>query len=166
MLASYSPDKMEEEWEALKRHLSLICCQANDRLPVSPGDIYFLAEGVILKYEDEKICRIIKPQQLVFVPLHPHNKRFCALSDCRLLVLGRSSLYDILAAYPRVLYIYDGLLDLWHEQSQDRADLLAMTKLLRVEYFKSMHGDVINSMSRRDIARYVGVSEEYLRRLF
>ncbi|MBE8721159.1 hypothetical protein C4F40_10530 [Sphingobacterium sp. Ka21] len=162
----YSPDKMEEEWQVLKKHLSLVCCAAEDRLPVSPGDIYFLSEGVILKYDGEKICRIIKSQQLIFVPLHPHNKRFRALKDCRLLVLGKSNLYSILEGYPRIVRIYDGLLDLWHAQSQGRVDLLAMTKLQRVEYFKSMHVDLFNYMSRRDIAGYVNVSEEYLRRLF
>ncbi|MFD2556726.1 hypothetical protein [Sphingobacterium tabacisoli] len=128
------------------------------------GDICFLAEGILLKTQLTTITRIIKADQLIFVPLRPKAVYFQALSHCRLLLLSRDSLYAIIERFPRAVRIYDSLLDLWFEQSDERLLLLEMQKAERIDVFMRQHKDVYPYMSRRDIANYISVSEEYLRK--
>ncbi|MBL1407227.1 cyclic nucleotide-binding domain-containing protein [Sphingobacterium faecale] len=167
LLLDYAQDDLYAEWNALYSALTPIHCAAGQRLVSNRGDICFLAKGVLLKTQLETITRIIQADQLIFVPLQSNAIYFHALVPCQLLVLSREELYRIIEVFPRVVRVYDSLLDVWHVQSNERLLLLEMKqKSARIALFKQLHKEACPYMARKDIANYIAVSEEYLRKNF
>lgn len=167
LLLSHTQDDLQEEWNALYSALTLVHCAVDQRLVCNPGDICFLAEGTMLKVHLTSVVRVIQSDQLIFVPLQPKAIYFRALVPCQLLILSREALYGIIEVFPRAVRVYDSLLDVWHEQSDERLLLLEMTqKSARIALFKQLHKEACPYMIRKDIANYIAVSEEYLRKNF
>lgn len=164
LLVFHTEETVESEWKALNTLLCLQYCSEKERLSTCKGDIYFLSEGVLLKTHRTTLTRIIKAGQLIFVPLKNKATYFKALTDCRLLRLSRAQLYHFIEQFPRAIRIYDSLLDLWYEQTDERLELLEMQKGQRITRFKELHKEVYPYMSRSDIANYIAVSDEYLRK--
>lgn len=164
LLVFHTQEAVESEWTALNNLLCLQYCSEKQRLPTSKGDIYFLAEGVLLKMHKTKLTRIIKAGELIFVPLENKAVQFHALTDCNLLLLSRAELYTFIERFPRAIRIYDSLLDLWYAQTDERSVLLEMQKGERITRFKELHKEVYPYMSRTDISNYIAVSDEYLRK--
>ncbi|MDR2284458.1 MAG: hypothetical protein LBE37_14665 [Sphingobacterium sp.] len=164
LLVFHTQEIAETEWKALNTLLCLQYCKEGDRLPTSKGDIYFLSDGVILKTQRTTLTRIIKAEELIFVPLQNKAVHFRALTDCSLLLLSRAELYNFIEQFPRAIRIYDSLLDLWYEQTDERLALLELQKGERIARFKELHKAVYPYMSRSDIANYIAVSDEYLRK--
>lgn len=155
---------IEKEWDAFKNLLHPMCCKPNNRLPTHKGDMFFVAEGVLMKSKGTVITRIIKPGQLLFVPLKSKEIHFQALASCQLLLLSRTNLYELIEQYPHAIRIYDSLLDLWYEQDNERLAFFEMQKKARIFRFKELHKEVYPYMVRNQIASYISVSEEYLRK--
>lgn len=164
LLMGYTHERIDQEWDALYAALSPFYCAMGQRLATRRGDICFLAEGTLLKLHKTTVTRIIKSDQLLFVPLRPKAIYFQALTPCKLLLLPRVDLYDIIEAFPQAVRIYDSLLDLWHEQCDERLELLELSKVDRIKRFRELHKEIYPYMVRRDIANYISVSEEYLRK--
>lgn len=164
LLMSHTYTINEKEWDAFKNLLHPMCCKPNDRLATHKGDIFFNAEGTLIKSKGTAITRIIKSGQLLFVPLKSKEVQFQALTTCQLLLLPRTYLYEFIEQYPRAIRIYDNLLDLWYEQDDERVAYFEMKKIARIFRFKELHKEVYPYMVRNQIASYISVSEEYLRK--
>lgn len=164
LLLPYVQRNVETEWSVLYDALMPIHCEAKQRLMTNRGDIYFLSEGAMLKVHGTTVARIVQPGQLLFVPLQSKSIYFQTLRPSSLLLLSRETLYTIIEGHPRAIRLYDSLLDLWHEQSNERLSLLEMQKAERIALFKASYKAVYPYMGRRDIASYLSVSEEYLRK--
>lgn len=164
LLMSYSYTIVETEWTAFKNLLTPVYYESRDRLATYQGDLFFVAKGIILQSNGTTVTRIIKSEQLLFVPLHSKTTHFQVLMNCELLLLARTDLYGFIECFPPAIRIYDSLLSLWYEQNDERLALLELQKMQRIIRFKELHKDVYPYMPRNRIASYISVSEEYLRK--
>ncbi|AIM39099.1 hypothetical protein KO02_22240 [Sphingobacterium sp. ML3W] len=155
-----------EEWAYLTNRLQKVIYHKNERIVKSQGDIYFVHSGIIMEQEEQETNRIVKSNQLIFIPITRNYAQLYTLTFCQLLLLDRKDLYHILARYPHTLVLYDQLLQKSSEEDADRLHLLKRDKKSRITIFKANHRDVLPYMARKDIASYLCISEEYLRKNF
>lgn len=154
-----------EEWAYLTDRLQKVIYHQDERIVKSRGDIYFVHSGIILEQEEQQINRIIKTSQLVFIPITRSSLQLHTLTGCHLLLLNRQDLYQMIGQFPHIIALYDQVLQKTSDESE-RIDLLKLDKKSRIRIFKANHRDVLPYMARKDIASYLCISEEYLRKNF
>lgn len=155
-----------EEWAYVTDRLQKVIYDGNERIVKSRGDIYFVHSGIIIEQEEQETNRILKSDQLLFIPITRSYAQLHTLTSCQLLLLDRKDLYHILTKYPHKLALYDELLQKSNEEDAERFNLLKRDKKSRITIFKANHRDVLPYMARKDIASYLCISEEYLRKNF
>lgn len=155
-----------EEWTYLTDRLQKVIYHKDERIVKSQGDIYFVHSGIIVEQKEREINRIVKPNQLIFIPITRSYAQLYTLTSCQLLLLARKDLYHTLARYPHTVVLYDQLLQKNSEEEAERLNLLKLDKKSRITIFKANHRDVLPYMARKDIASYLCISEEYLRKNF
>ncbi|MBD1422568.1 cyclic nucleotide-binding domain-containing protein [Sphingobacterium chuzhouense] len=81
-------------------------------------------------------------------------------------MIQRHDLYQLAENYPVTIQLYDQLLAKQEQAADFRELILEMPKAERLEAFRSKFSTIIPLISRTELASYLGVSREYLRRLF
>lgn len=156
----------KREVPTLMDYIEEMNLDAGEPLPSQRGDIYFVSSGAIGKYQKKIPKRYITTSELIIIPLDSKSLLFRALQDCCIMLLQRPDLYRLARDYPIMIELYDQL-RVKQEQSADfRETLLEMPKAERLEAFRNKFSRIIPLISRTELALYLGVSREYLRRLF
>lgn len=140
--------------------------ESGEFLPGQLGDIYFVGEGSIGKYEKSRPKRYILPRELIFTPLTRHRYQFIALEKSVVYFLDRKKLYELAAIYPKHIVLYDLLREQHQKEMDIRAHLLSLDKIERLEAFRLHYRMILGLVARQELAKFLCVSREYLRLIF
>lgn len=156
----------EKEVPTFMDYIEEINLEIDEPLPNQRGDIYFVSSGSIAKYHKKIPKRYITPGELIMIKFDSKPLFFRALEDSCILLIQRHDLYQLSANYPVTIQLYDQLLAKQEQAADFREMVLEMPKVERLEMFRSKFSRIIPLISRTELATYLGVSREYLRRLF
>lgn len=140
--------------------------EAGEPLPSQRGDIYFITSGAIGKYEKMIPKRYITMRELIIIPFDSKPLLFVALEDSSILFLQRPDLYRLARDYSVTIQLYDQLRAKQEKAVDFRATLLEMPKAERLEVFRSKFTRIIPLITRTELAKFLGISREYLRKIF
>ena len=135
-------------------------------LPYQRGDIFYLASGTIGKYHKKEPIRYIDTGELIIIPLKPNILLFKALTDSTVMLLQRDALYRIVRQFPESIVLYDQLLSSQQESIEFRNYILKLPKGDRLEAFRVRYPAVSSLISRKELAEFLNISIESLRKAF
>lgn len=156
----------ETEVPTFMDYIEEIKMETDEPLPSQRGDIYFVSIGAIGKYQKKIPKRYITTGELIIIKFDSRPLLFRALEDSCVMLLQRHDLYRLADLYPVTIQLYDQLLAKQEQSADFRETLLEIPKAERLEVFRSKFGRIIPLISRTELALFLGVSREYLRRLF
>ncbi|MBE8719782.1 hypothetical protein [Sphingobacterium pedocola] len=137
-----------------------------EHLPAKLGDIYFVGVGTIGKYEKHIPKRYILKTGIIIVPLKRNNVQLKAIEASAVLLLKRDALYSLLKLSPDLIKLYDELLAQQQQEKDFRTHLLEISKGDRLTLFREKFSQVIPLITRRELAKFLDTSEEFLRQRF
>ena len=140
--------------------------EEGELLPNQRGDIYYLIWGTIGKYSKKEPLRYIDTGELIIIPLKPSLLLFKALIRTKVMLLQRPALYKIVEECPRSIILYDEILSRQQESSEFRNSILKLPKGQRLEAFRSRYSRVTAIISRKELADFLKISIESLRKQF
>lgn len=140
--------------------------EPGELLNTERGDIYLVSEGAFGKYTRREPLRYILPGELIIIGLRRRYHTFKALNFSRVYMLDRPSLYRISCEYPNTMTLYDELLQRQQDSLEFRQQILLMPKAHRYAYFKSCYATIVPLIDRKELAVFLQISPELLRRVF
>lgn len=164
--------KLEPNWNTLfpdlEEYLEIHYFLPQETLSLEMGAGYFLLEGIVGKYRAARPLRYILPEELIQAPLHINDTkiRFKALSETYLYKISQKMLYKLPRKYPKLLPLYHQILFLHQHQVDYKLHILEHDKAERLTIFRQKYSEVVPLISRKELAQYLNMSEEYLRKLF
>lgn len=156
----------KQEVPTFMDYIEEIHLEMDEPLPSLRGDIYFVSRGAIGKYQKKIPKRYITPGELIIIKFDSKPLFFRALQDSCIMLLQRRDLYRLANLYPVTIQLYDQLLAKQEQSADFRELVLEMPKVERLEAFRSKFSSIIPLISRTELAKYLGVSREYLRKIF
>lgn len=129
------------------------------------GELYLIAEGIFGKYEKTCPVRYAISGESLMIPNHSHNYQFIALTDCRTFMTTRKQLYTINAKNPKLFPIYASLMDKQQQYLDYRAKLLSLPNPDKYDFVFDKYPDIREFIKHKELAQFMGISEELLRRL-
>lgn len=164
-LEKLSPN-WKENFPQLKNYFEEIHLLEDELLSNQRGDIYYVNDGIIGKYERKLPQRYILRNEIIIVSILHSNLQFKALQESHLWVISRQSLHRVVALYADIMPIYDNMVHQQQEALEFRLQLLEMPKSERMDFLRSKFASVIPHITRKELAQFLNISEEYLRRIF
>ncbi|WDF66929.1 hypothetical protein PQ465_11490 [Sphingobacterium oryzagri] len=155
----------KQEIPHLLRDFEELHLESGEHLPSQRGDIYFIASGIVGKYIKNAPIRYSSNNEVIIVPLKPSTVQFRVLADATVFVLERSVLYQIVEQHPRSIMFYDELLIKQQQAIDFRYDLLQLPKAARLDALRTKYPPLMGLLSRTELAAFLDISKEYLRRL-
>ncbi|WP_270087389.1 cyclic nucleotide-binding domain-containing protein [Sphingobacterium sp. SYP-B4668] len=140
--------------------------ETGEFVDVYPGDLYIVNKGTVGKYYKKTPKRYILRHELIMVPSERSGFNFKALESCHLWMLSQQKLHDILSRYPQSHVLQQLLLSKQQQSLDFRTQLLELPKADRLSFFRKQYSTVIPLISRTELAQFLHISGEYLRRLF
>ena len=135
-------------------------------LPYQRGDIFYLVSGTIGKYCKKEPIRYISTGELIIIPLKPRILLFKTLTGSKVMLLRRDALYRIVGEFPKSIILYDELLSKEQESDEFRNYLLKLPKGNRLEAFRARYPMVPSLVNRKELAEFLNISIESLRKIF
>lgn len=129
------------------------------------GELYLIVEGIFGKYEKTFPVRYAISGESLMIPNHSHNFQFIALSDSRTFMTTRKQLYTINAKNPKLFPIYASLMDKQQQYLNYRAKLLSLPNPDKYDFVFDKYPDIRQYIKHKELAQFMGISEELLRRL-
>lgn len=165
LLTEVFPSWLQEIPE-LPDHFQECVLEPHEYLSLQRGDIYLVSGGSFGKYDRKEPIRYILPGELIIGPLKRNHTVFKSLNGSRAYLLDRPTLYRISQQYPHTLELYDELLQKQLEAMEFRQHILSLPKGERLEYFRSKYAPVLPIISRKELASFLQISVELLRKIF
>ncbi|WP_437918761.1 hypothetical protein [Sphingobacterium sp. LRF_L2] len=164
-LTSIFPE-WKKEVPLLPTYFEEIQLERGEPLPSQRGDIYFVQRGTIGKYLKNIPQRYIQANQLIIVPLIAKPPLFKALEDSTILLLPLPVRYQIARQYPCMIEVYDHLRAKQEKDVDFRTSILEMPRTQRLKAFRSKFERLDVLLPRIELAQFLGISREYLRKIF
>ncbi|SKB64929.1 hypothetical protein SAMN05660841_01688 [Sphingobacterium nematocida] len=162
--------RIQGDWEVrypgLERHLQLEQLCSHEWLHYEPGCSYLVLEGVLGKYKKKSPQRYVIRAEPILTALEPSPTRFKALSDALLYKIDQQSLYELHWVYTDMIQLNHRIWLDHHKYLEYRTNLLEQPKGERLDIFRKDYQAVIPLITRKELAQYLSISEEYLRQLF
>ncbi|MFD2553094.1 Crp/Fnr family transcriptional regulator [Sphingobacterium tabacisoli] len=150
----------------LEKHLQLEQLYASEWLYHEQGCIYLLLEGVLGKYKKNIPLRYVLPHEPIIILQEQSPTRFKALTHALLYKIDQQKLYELHRLYSDIAQLYHRIWLNHHQYLEYRNNLLEYRKGERLEVFRKDFQVVIPLITRKELAQYLNLSEEYLRQLF
>ena len=161
---------MQANWQTrypgLEAHFQLEQLCAYEWLHHEPGCSYLLLEGALGKYRKKSPLRYVLPKEPIIIGLEISPVRFMALSDALLYKIPQQKLYELHQLYGDIIQLNHRIWLDHHKYLEYRTQLLEYPKGERLEVFRKDYQAVIPLITRKELAQYLSLSEEYLRQLF
>ncbi len=148
------------------KYINTVSLSEGEYLSNNLGDVFFISSGYLGKYCQGSPDRYIGPGELVVIPLSSHLNHFKSLTDSKAYRIERKSLYLIIKKFPESLPLFEEIKEIHLHDLQFRYRLLKLPKRERLKYFKKSYPSIATIVSRKELADYLDVSTEYLRRFF
>lgn len=146
------------------KYINTVWLFEGEHLSNSLGDIFFVSSGYLAKYCEGKPERYVGSGELILVPLSTHMNYFKSLTSSRVYQIKRKKLYSIIKKSPEALMLFEKIKEVHSHDLAFRYRLLKLPKNKRVEYFMENYAMIINLISRKELADYLDISAEYIRR--
>ncbi len=148
------------------KHINIVSLFEGHNLSNNLGDIFLVSSGYLVKYCEGKPERYIGAGELIIVPLSSHMNYYKSLTNSKVYQLKRKRLYSIIKKSPESVILFDKIREVHSHQLHFRYRVLKLPKKKRVEYFRENYNIILNLISRKELADYLDISTEYLRRSF
>lgn len=162
--------RIQDDWEArypgLEKYLQLERLCSHEWLRYEPGCSYLVLEGVLGKYKKNSPLRYAIPTEPILAALEPSAIRFKALSDALLYKIDQQRLYELHRVYGDMIQLNHRIWLDHHKYLEYRTNILEQPKGERLDIFRKDYQAVIPLITRRELAQYLSISEEYLRQHF
>ncbi|WP_157626058.1 cyclic nucleotide-binding domain-containing protein [Sphingobacterium sp. B29] len=136
-----------------------------ERLINDWGELYLIVDGIFGKYEKTCPVRYALAGESLMIPNHKHRYQFIALSDCRTYRTSLRQLEEINAHNPKVFYLYANLTDKQQTYLDYRHKLLSLNNQDKFDFVFNKYPDLRSYVKHHELARFMGISSELLRRL-
>lgn len=140
--------------------------EEGEYLSIQRGDIYFLQSGTIGMYFKKTPQRYIQAREFILVPLTTRPIQFRVIEQCSVVLLDLSARYMIMRKYPSMIEVYDQFRSIQDKHADFRITILEIPKSRRLEKFQSKYGSLTFRLPRYELAQFLGISREYLRKLY
>ena len=137
-----------------------------ERLTNDWGELYLIVDGIFGKYEKTCPLRYALAGESLMIPNHKHRYQFIALSDCLTYRTSLRQLEEINAHNSKVFYLYANLKDRQETYLDYRHKLLSLNNQDKYDFVFDKYPDLRSYVKHKEIARFMGISGELLRRLF
>lgn len=156
----------EQDFADLPNAVDQFSIASDELLPAHLGYIYYIAQGAIGEYDKDSPKRYILAGQLIITPLKKNQIRFKALRESEVYYLDRKTLYHLSHSHPQYIELYDLLREQHEHEKEYREYLLSLDKAVRLEHFRKQYASIIPLIPRQELASYLSLSRESLRKLF
>lgn len=136
-----------------------------ERLINDWGELYLIVDGIFGKYEKTSPVRYAIAGESLMVPNHKHRYQFTALSDCRTYRTSLQKLVEINAHNSKVFHLYANLTDKQQTYLDYRHKLLSLNNQDKFDFVFDKYPDLRSYVKHHELARFMGISSELLRRL-
>lgn len=137
-----------------------------ERLINDWGDLYLIVDGIFGKYEKTCPVRYAISGESLMIPNHKHRYQLIALSDCRTYRTSLRQLEEINAHNSKVFYLYANLKDKQDTYLDYRHKLLSLNNQDKYDFMFDKYPDILSHITQRELAQFMGISIELLRRIF
>lgn len=129
------------------------------------GDLYLIVNGFFGKYEKTHPVRYAITGESLMIPNQRHHYQFIALTDSITYLTTREQLFTINQKNHRLFPIYACLMDRQQQYLDYREKLLSLHNQDKYDYVFDRYPDIRRYIKHKELARFMGISEELLRRL-
>lgn len=130
------------------------------------GDLYLIVEGIFGKYEKTCPVRYAIASESLMIPSQKHSYQFVALTDCRAYRSSLQQLAKINDNNPKVFYLYANLKEKQQTYLDYRHKLLSLHNQDKYDFVFDKYPDILSHITQRELAQFMGISIELLRRIF
>jgi len=130
------------------------------------GDLYLIVEGTFGKYEKTCPIRYAIAGESLMIPNQKHGYQFVALTDCHTYRTSLKQLEEINDHNPKVFYLYANLKDKQQVYLDYRHKLLSLHNQDKYDFVFDKYPNIHSHITQRELAKFMGISMELLRRIF
>lgn len=130
------------------------------------GELYLIIDGIFGKYEKTCPVRYAIAGESLMIPNQRHAFQFTALSDCRTYRTSFKRLEELNDHNPKVFYLYANLKEKQQVYLDYRHQLLSLHNQDKYDFMFDKYPDILSHITQRELAQFMGISIELLRRIF
>lgn len=157
------------QWQSVIPELSSVFEEEpfmkGERLTNDWGELYLIVDGIFGKYEKTCPLRYAIAGESLMIPNHKNRYQFIALSDCLTYRTSLRQLEEINARNSKVFYLYANLKDKQETYLDYRHKLLSLNNQDKFDFVFAKYPDIRSYVKHNELARFMGISSELLRRL-
>lgn len=160
------------DWRALADRCTAMHVQQGGSLMGFPGDLFFAHRGLIKEVQEgtlvdrfkPSIPRLLKEGDVFFIPLSGQRNTLQAIEDTALLRISRMDSVILRREHPRLVYVFEDLLEYWYGLLEIRQELLLIPKRHRYEAFAKEYPGLAARLLDKDLMVYLDVSRGHFSR--
>lgn len=147
-------------------HFEQVNLEVNEYLPCQRGDIYFVCKGYLGQYRKNQPIAYFQVGHPILLSLQNSPAPLKALTDSTILMLRRETTYLLNEKYTGTFELYQQLSVLHEKIIKFKDELRSIPKMQRLAAFRQEYKAIIPLISRKELAQFLGISREYLRRQY